>query len=860
MRKAGFGLISALSVSVLGLAAPATAQAAPAGTVLHVSNVGSCDDNGPGTQAMPYCTLQAAADAAQPGDTVQVESATVQPATPVVITHSGTATAPITITSSDPGFQPPKIYGLSVSGAAHVVVSNLAVYSGVTVDNATDVTLDRLTVNAPRGSVGLQVSGDSSQVTVSRDEITMENESGVVVDPGATGVVVTTNLIQGDTGSAANPTVSVTGAPGTDVVSNTVTGVCTGALISLDGGSGSSVVENNVLTLNSSAATGCAGSAQTGVQVSADSQTGTTVDYNDVYAPSNMPLYSWGGTTYPTVAAFTTATGQGTHDIDAAPDYATDNVPCSLAEMPAQGSPLIDSADADAPGELSTDFTGAPRTDDPATPNTGTGVGYYDRGALERQVCLDLSRSSVQLNGPRAVVAELSVGANWGPISTTVTWGDGTSSQAPSGPGTQDLGHSYAQPGSYLVTATATGPDGEQKTYAQNVTVDGSDYVAEAPTRVLDTRNGTGTGGTAKQVPAHSAIRLQLAQTAGSPAGAVTAAVLNVTAVDSTAAGYLSAYPDGSSSVSSFLNYASGAVTANLVTVPVAANGYVDLYNGSSRPVDLVADLQGYYVQSSAGGFDPAKPARLLDTRVPSPTRAAGVVPAHGQVTFQAAGANGVPAAGVTAVVANVTETGATAAGFVTAFPGGQSVPTASDLNFTSGATVANLVTVPVGSNGTVTLYNGSSRPVQLIADLQGYYTAGSGLVYTPFQTRLLDTRPGQPGEGSGTTVTGAPLGSGQDLPLEPGNSLGWYDFFGTYHMPQAVLMNSTVTNTKAAGYLSLTPTQVAKPSTSNLNFAAGQTIAGLTAADLDSGGSLWFYNASHGTTDLIADVEGYFS
>ena len=45
------------------------------------------------------------------------------------------------------------------------------------------------------------------------------------------------------------------------------------------------------------------------------------------------------------------------------------------------GSPAIDSANSNAPGELPTDQFGDPRTDDPSVLNTG--VGYYDRGAVE---------------------------------------------------------------------------------------------------------------------------------------------------------------------------------------------------------------------------------------------------------------------------------------------------------------------------------------------------------------------------------------------------------------------------------------------------------------------------------------------
>ena len=62
--------------------------------------------------------------------------------------------------------------------------------------------------------------------------------------------------------------------------------------------------------------------------------------------------------------------------------------------------------------------------------------------------------------------------------------------------------------------------------------------------------------------------------------------------------------------------------------------------------------------------------------------------------------------AGATAVVANVTATGATAQSFLTAYPDGTTRPLASNLNFGAGQTVPNLVTVPLSAGGAIDLYN----------------------------------------------------------------------------------------------------------------------------------------------------------
>jgi hypothetical protein len=55
-------------------------------------------------------------------------------------------------------------------------------------------------------------------------------------------------------------------------------------------------------------------------------------------------------------------------------------------------------------------------------------------------------------------------------------------------------------------------------------------------------------------------------------------------------------------------------------------------------------------------------------------------------------------------------------------FPNSQPLPTVSNLNFSAGQTIPNLVVVPV-INGKIDFYNGSAGTVQVIADLDGYYT-----------------------------------------------------------------------------------------------------------------------------------------
>ena len=81
-------------------------------------------------------------------------------------------------------------------------------------------------------------------------------------------------------------------------------------------------------------------------------------------------------------------------------------------------------------------------------------------------------------------------------------------------------------------------------------------------------------------------------------------------------------------------------------------------------------------------------------------------------------GASGSP----TAVVLNVTVTNTTAAGFLTVYPSDAATrPLASDLNWTRGLTVPNLVVVKLASDGTVAIFN-SAGATDVIADVVGWY------------------------------------------------------------------------------------------------------------------------------------------
>jgi hypothetical protein len=172
------------------------------------------------------------------------------------------------------------------------------------------------------------------------------------------------------------------------------------------------------------------------------------------------------------------------------------------------------------------------------------------------------------------------------------------------------------------------------------------------------------------------------------------------------------------------VNFVAGQTVPNLVVSPVGADGTISLKNNSSGPVQLIADTSGYYVAgvpAAPGAFSSLTPFRQLDTRYGT-GGVSGPVAAGGTVRVRVTGRGGIPSSGVAAVVVNVTVTGPATAGNITVFAGGTAQPGTSNVNFVAGQTVPNLVVSPVGADGTISLKNNSSGPVQLIADTSGYY------------------------------------------------------------------------------------------------------------------------------------------
>lgn len=267
-----------------------------------------------------------------------------------------------------------------------------------------------------------------------------------------------------------------------------------------------------------------------------------------------------------------------------------------------------------------------------------------------------------------------------------------------------------------------------------------------------------------------------------------------------------------------------------------AANGFMYL-DQNLGPVATVPPTE-------VGEYMPLpEPVRLLDTRDP----ASKLGPADTKDIVTTANSSGVPVDAL-AVVVNVTGVAPSAWTFLSLYPKGGDRPVVSNLNPRELDTVANLATVKVGADDSITLYN-EVGSTDAVVDVVGYYApdnaaAGGGRFGAlPTPQRVYDSR--EDGE--------AKLAEGEtrtvDLTtLNPG-------FSGI----DAVVVNVTVTNPTKGGYLTLFPEGVTTvPTASNLNFTAEQTVANLAVVTLTAG-KLKVYNPA-GTTDVVIDLMGSFT
>jgi RHS repeat-associated protein len=281
----------------------------------------------------------------------------------------------------------------------------------------------------------------------------------------------------------------------------------------------------------------------------------------------------------------------------------------------------------------------------------------------------------------------------------------------------------------------------------------GGELTAVNSTRVLDTRPGSGAlcQGTCLPINNTQLRTVQVGGRGGVPVSGVSQVVVNLTSVNGTGNGLLQAWAQGVTPPSPGginLSYGSSPISG-LSFVPVDAQGRIQL-RSLFAGTDVIVDVQGW-VSAPSGtnqAYTVLAAQRVADTRppavgvcTPSPCARLG---SGASTTVQIAGQGGVPSAGVSAVVVNVTAVNPSASGFLTLYKAGTAVPTGSTLNYGVMTAQANSAVVGLSSDGKITVRNSIGAAVDVIIDVAGFYadTATWTYAYDADNLRVSKTSP----------------------------------------------------------------------------------------------------------------------
>lgn len=417
----------------------------------------------------------------------------------------------------------------------------------------------------------------------------------------------------------------------------------------------------------------------------------------------------------------------------------------------------------------------------------------------------------------------------------------------------------------------------------------GGEFHPLTPTRVFDSRPGLAVNDVAPAgvkpmaAPEPATFNVSLLGKGGIPpeAASVLAVVVNITVTEPTADGYLEAYGKGAQPAehTSIINFGPGQTVPNVAIVRPGTDGELTVgLRALGGTANVLIDVFGWFSTSAYIGTDgarliPTTPSRILDTRDGTNRAPAGPLGPGETMTLQILGADGVgpavtdvvPATGVTGVLLNVvgiTNEAGGAATHISLFPNdiGGVAPATSNLNLAANVIKANLVFVPVGTDGKVRIFNDAGR-TQVVADVVGYMLGGQAeptrqgrVVPLTSPYRTFDTR--------------QPLFGG--VALGPGQAEDWSfaDFASSVFIGSAsvgaqagVIGNLTSADLKrqypsqpAQSYLTAYPSDAQRPTSSNLNTIEGVAIPNMAVFKYGANATVRVYNNA-GSTQYLFDA-----
>ncbi len=372
----------------------------------------------------------------------------------------------------------------------------------------------------------------------------------------------------------------------------------------------------------------------------------------------------------------------------------------------------------------------------------------------------------------------------------------------------------------------------------------------DEPARLFDTRldgetiddTAVGTG----RITGGEVIEVPVAGRAGVPLG-VTGAAINVTAIDPADQGFITLFPcTDDVPTTSALNYRSGEVRGNGALTALSANGTICVL--SRVDTDLTIDVTGYAADGSP--VETTSPQRLLDTR-PDGTTVDGVAVGGGPIAggmvrrVTIGGRAGLPDT-MQGVFLNVTAVGPSAQGFLTVYRCDRDRPIASSVNFPAGFTTGNSTLTAATTGGDICVFARSTTHV--VIDVTGVAQGDPDASTGVFHQRLVDTRGLSGAYDGGGRLQAGEVRELSQFDIDP--SLPYGFIYSRSHF-----LNVTVVDPAGDGNVRVFPCGLPVPSTSTVNFAAGDVRgnSGLVRVNANLALCVW----SLVDTDVVIDSFG---
>ena len=345
----------------------------------------------------------------------------------------------------------------------------------------------------------------------------------------------------------------------------------------------------------------------------------------------------------------------------------------------------------------------------------------------------------------------------------------------------------------------------------------------QSPVRVLDTRRAGG------RLAAEETRVVDLGELI--PAGA-TSVVVNLTAVDATGDGYLTAWDAaGDRPATSTLNVAAGRAVATHTTCTCASGR---LRIAASTSTHVIVDVQAAFGPDGTLGLRSGNPSRLHDSRDDSGAVQPGTVLT---LTVPPTGGRRPGAA-----LVGVTLTDIAAGGYVTLWPADQDRPATSNLNVApSDGAVVNTAHVALDAGGR--FHIATTAHAAVVIDLLAVYDDGDdGLWYQAAQpTRVLDTRSG--------------IGGWQGAPAADQTIDVRIDAPGSVALAGIVALPAT-----RPGYLVAWAGEGSAPPSSTLNLSTSDVRSVCAPVTASTQGIVVIDTVGGGGADVVMDVCGWYA